>query len=350
MPGCQGMDVRVRAALAGVAMLGVASCATVTTPPARTTPAAPIPVATRHEPAPIERIVGTSYVFSRGRDCVRRSKWWARNTQTCAADERMLVILTPQGAVETRPATDAAARGRYPGELVHQWRTCPFAADPALDARPDLFARYEDPDVGVCYLYRPTDGEALARLFRRARLGTLDVLHPILADATRQLVLRADAEGIELKVISTVRSHTARKQTVRVRGKDGRARRVTRTVRGPTLHSMGLAVDVNLMHRRDLGSATRAYLDGGPERDAWERVGRIGEELGLLWLGRVKASEIFHFEWRPGLSGMPKGAEKERLRRAQDRGGNPAVWELLRYDPDRPTAFRDLRDTPPDRM
>lgn len=291
---------------------------------------------------------GVSYVFHRPFGCRRLSKWHERNVQACEGDTRMRVTLGDDGRVGTAPANDAPPRDRYPGELVHQWRHCPYAPDPALDARPDRFARYEDPDVGTCYLYRPTDAAALERLSGPARLGSLDRLHPVLADATRQLVLRAAEAGIDLKVISTVRPHSVRSRTSRVTGRDGRVRTVVRKTRATTLHAWGLAVDVNLAHRRDLASATAAFRQGGPERAAWERAGRIGEELGLLWLGRLRPTEIFHFEWRPGLSGIPKGAEKRRLQRAQARGGNAAVWELLRYDPKRPTAFRDLRDPAPD--
>lgn len=291
---------------------------------------------------------GVAYVFHRPFECRRLSRWYERNVQACAGDARMLVTLGHDGRVGTAPANDAPPRDRYPGELAHQWRHCPDGEDPRLAARPDLFARYEDPDVGPCYLYRPVDAAALERLSGPARLASLDRLHPVLADATRQLVLRAAEAGIDLKVISTVRPHSVRSRTVRVTGRDGRVRTVVRKTRATTLHAWGLAVDVNLAHRRDLSSATAAFRQGGPERATWEQVGRIGEELGLLWLGRLRPTEIFHFEWRPGLSGIPKGEEKRRLQRAQARGGNAAVWEMLRHDPKRPTAFRDLRDPPPE--
>ncbi|HQC45808.1 MAG TPA: hypothetical protein PLC97_11390 [Myxococcota bacterium] len=287
------------------------------------------------------------YVFFMGKGCKRTTKWYARNVHVCEGDKRILLDFNEKGEVQILKTTDAPPRKKYPGELVHQWRYCPFAVDSRLEALPLLFAKYEDPDVGLCYIYRPTDQEMVDQVYGPARLKMLKSLHPVLADATQQLVIRAKKLGIEIKVISGVRPHTAGTKKGVVRDKDGKRSKKTKTVKKVGLHSFGLAVDVNLMHHKGLTSARKAYEAGGREKKAWDTVGRLGEELGLLWLGPIQTTEIFHFEWRPTLSGRPKGDELQKLLRAQKKGGNQAVWELLRYNPKQSSAFKDLKDPKP---
>ena len=62
-------------------------------------------------------------------------------------------------------------------------------------------------------------------------------------------------------------------------------------------------------------------------RKAWDTVGRLGEELGCL-ARSIQTTEIFHFEWRPTLSGRPK-VMNYKTAAGSRKGGNQAVWELL---------------------
>ena len=114
------------------------------------------------------------------------------------------------------------------------------------------------------------------------------------------------------------------------------------TARRPSWHTFGLAIDVNLAGRKGLKEATRAYL-AGSERDAWLTLATAAERLGLYWLGRNDPDEIFHFEWRPGWTGLPHGELAESLERDKADGGVERVWERLRFDPSRPTALGALR-------
>jgi hypothetical protein len=102
-------------------------------------------------------------------------------------------------------------------------------------------------------------------------------------------------------------------------------------------------VDVNLAHRNDLASASAAYVRGGEEREAWDRIGDLGEAFGLRWLGHGDPGEIFHFEWHPTWPGRPKGALLGRLNATQRKEGLPGVWKLLRREAGK-TAFEHLED------
>ena len=64
----------------------------------------------------------------------------------------------------------------------------------------------------------------------------------------------------------------------------------------------------------------------------------------MYWLGKNDPGEIFHFEWRPGWTGLPRGDVARDLTAAVERGGPAAVWDRLRYDATRATALSALRD------
>ncbi len=254
----------------------------------------------------------------------------------------MEVLLGVSGVVSTRVLESAPARNPYPWELVGQWRRCPFAEDAGLQT---VAVPYEDPEVGLCYVLR--DG-ASATPTRRAGLGMLKTLHPYLADCVRRMIATALARGDEIKVISGNRAPKKVtvwvEKTVKKHGKKTKVKVKRTRYKGGGWHAFGLAVDVNLMHRNDLSSATAAFLAGPPERDVWERLGADGEAFGLKWLGRTKPGEIFHFEWHPTWPGLPTGKLYRKLARQSERHGLPAVWKRLRYDPDLPSPFKHLRD------
>ena len=56
-------------------------------------------------------------------------------------------------------------------------------------------------------------------------------------------------------------------------------------------HIDGLAIDIGL---RDL----LQYPNWAPDDPKWQRLGQIGENLGLTWGGRWKVRDMVHFEWR----------------------------------------------------
>ena len=245
--------------------------------------------------------------------CVRRpSRYPHRVTYACAGDE----IVSPD-VIETVPNETPVI---VPSELVAVFRTCPFEVVPSLEDQSDRFIAYEDPDVGRCYIWAPLDREALARAGEFDRKDRLGTVHPFMAAVLLRAVADAAARGDKLRILQGA-------------GKGSK----------PSWHTFGLAVDVNLAHRKGLGEATAAYLDGS-ERAAWVAFAATAEQLGLHWLGRKDAGEIFHFEWRPCWTGLPRGDIVTLMSDAIAKGGVPAAWAHTRYDPSRPTAFKALRD------
>ncbi|MFO0747342.1 MAG: hypothetical protein U1F43_16995 [Myxococcota bacterium] len=292
--------------------------------PAPPDPALLLAVAPAAPGAPAASPRGPFLTLRRPTDCKpHRSSLPMRAVVECAGEERARVALGAAApALEPLPAEAVRAR-ILPIELKSVWRTCPFAVDAALEARPDLFVAYEDRDVGRCYLWAPLDRAALAKAPKYDRAKYLDTIHPYM----KAVILRAIAESAAAGQLFHVISGT------RPGGK-------------PSWHTFGLAVDVNIAGRKGLKEATNAFLAGGAEHDAWIAFAESAERLGLYWLGRNDPDEIFHFEWRPGWSGLPHGEVADGLSADFARGGLEAVWQRLAYDPTRPTAQAALRDPP----
>ncbi len=269
--------------------------------------------------------------------------------RNCASEERLEVSLLREGRLVARPLQSMPARNPYPAEIASRWRHCAGQRIAELDARPNLMGTYEDPDLARCYLIRNRDPDDEAAVARSAQLRKLDGLHPYLVDAVTELVLTLRDEGISIKVISGLRANTKREswvtKTVKKKGKKVKTR-VKQTTLRKTWHTWGLAVDVNLSHHNTLSGAVSKYRHDPKERRAWIRIGQLGEQLGMKWLGTYDDHEIFHFEWAPTWPGLPRGDLHDTLVRTRDRGGLEAVWERLRFDPSRGHAFRHLLDGP----
>jgi len=270
--------------------------------------------------------VDATYVTTRRPvDCKpRRMRNDLRVLHDCSAEEVMRVpISTLSEDAKEAPLPRSTHPVVVPSELVSVFRICPFEPVAALDAASDRFIAYEDRDVGRCYLYAPLDRVALAKLGRYDARDHLGTLHPYLRAVMLRALAEAAAAGFQFRVISGVRPG----------GK-------------PSWHTFGLAVDVNLAHRLGLREATAAYLAGGDERRAWLAFVASAERLGVYWLGKNDPGEIFHFEWRPGWTGLPRGELARELGVDVARGGPAAVWTRLRYDPKRATAMKALQDEP----
>lgn len=270
---------------------------------------APLP-----ELGPVPVLVAGDPTLRRPYGCsARKARYPGRVTYACRGEE----LVTP-GATATMLTDDPVI---VPSELVAVFRTCPFEPVAALDAQPDRFIAYEDADVGRCYMWAPLDRAALATLGVYDRHDHLGTIHPYMAAVIRRALAESAADGDQLRVISGSRGG----------GK-------------PSWHTYGLAVDVNLKHRKGLGEATAAYLRGGEERRAWVGFAATCERLGLYWLGRKDVGEIFHFEWRPGWTGLPRGEIVGLMSAAIADGDVSAAWQYTRYDATRKSAFRHLRD------
>ncbi|MCB9737490.1 MAG: hypothetical protein H6745_33335 [Deltaproteobacteria bacterium] len=290
--------------------------------------AEPVVAAARVAPA-AKRPRGHVVTLRRATDCrpEKRRSLKLRAAVVCHGEERATVDLAAEApALELAPAAPRLGKARdlvVPSELAQVYRVCPYAPDPTLDAHPELFIPYEDRDVGRCYVWAPLDGDALASAGKYDRRDYLATIHPFMRAVILRAIAESAADGHRFFVISG-----------------------TRPAGKPSWHTFGLAVDVQIAGRRGLKEATRAYLAGGAEHDAWVAFAETCERLGLYWLGRRDADEIFHFEWRPGWTGLPHDEVAAGLADDLARGGLDAVWARLRYDGRRPTALKALRDAP----
>ena len=276
-----------------------------------------------------------SFIFMRPSDCGSFDRKWGQRLATCARENQIEVTIHADGSVTSAETGDSAPRNPYPYELNRQWRYCPFERVDALDRLGEHFFFYQDPFIGGCYIFRDLPAAEVEAVRKSAGLAVMDGVHPYIADAITRLIIHAKREGINVRVISGLRSHTV--GTVTRAGKKVR-------IRKPTLHTFGLAVDVILSHRKSLSDATRAYINDPAERKAWERIGELGSEYGLIWLGTMSSAEIFHFEWHPGVTGLMKGKPRMSAMALMKKRGVSAVWKLLEYDPAKKTPMKHLVD------
>ena len=112
----------------------------------------------------------------------------------------------------------------------------------------------------------------------------LEGLHPSLIERARLLYERAQAKGVKLRFISGYRRYRVKRRV-----KDGGS--------VASWHNFGAAFDINLHHRKSMRAALKYLKD---DEAAWKVVGKIAEELGLIWGRPWGEAEIFHFEWHPG--------------------------------------------------
>lgn len=125
----------------------------------------------------------------------------------------------------------------------------------------------------------------------------LDGLHPHLAHLARQLHREAVAAGVPFRVIFGYTPYTRRARP----GPGGMA----------TWHQFGLAFDVLIADRKDIGDGKRHFAE---DAAAWRTLGAIAERLGLVWGGSWRSSyDPFHFEWHPGDDSVINREDLRRL-------------------------------------
>jgi peptidoglycan LD-endopeptidase CwlK len=120
---------------------------------------------------------------------------------------------------------------------------------------------------------------------------SLDDLHPIVAEKARQLIKLCKAEGIELRITSTLRTF-AEQADLYAQGRTKPGQIVTRAKPGQSWHCFGLAFDVAPFH------------NGKPIWNSrhWDQIGKLGKKLGLTWGGMWLRPDKPHFEYHPKLT------------------------------------------------
>jgi hypothetical protein len=115
----------------------------------------------------------------------------------------------------------------------------------------------------------------------------LDDLDPRFKPLAIELVARCVEAGIGVMIVDTLRTPAEHAENVR--------KGVSWTTRSK--HLDGLAIDLAPYDQYALHGPDKLQWDG---RDpVWQRIGAIGERLGLRWGGRWRQKDLGHFEYIP---------------------------------------------------
>lgn len=123
-----------------------------------------------------------------------------------------------------------------------------------------------------------------------------DLLPP--ARARVQAFLDACSKaGIDILITSTYRDQEAQ-AALFAQGRTAPGKRVTNAKPGQSFHNWRVAIDV-----APLRAGKPVWGTTGPDGVLWERIGKIGESVGLEWAGRWDTfREFAHFQYTGGLS------------------------------------------------
>lgn len=121
----------------------------------------------------------------------------------------------------------------------------------------------------------------------------IEDLHPNVAKMARAFIAKAKKEGIEVLVTSTYRDNESQ-NALYAQGRTKPGRVVTNAKAGQSFHNYRLAFDfVPIVNGKAMWNDTRTF----------NRLGAIGESVGLEWAGRWKSfRELAHMQWTNGLS------------------------------------------------
>ncbi len=129
-------------------------------------------------------------------------------------------------------------------------------------------------------------------------LPKIDSLEPTTARLCRRLIALCAAEQIPIFVTSTYRSWEEQAELY-AQGRTKPGAIVTNAQPGESWHNFRRAFDI-------------AFRGEKPYVGPWERVGRLGELIGLAWGGRWKKPDRPHFEYAGGLTLAQARTEHER--------------------------------------
>jgi peptidoglycan L-alanyl-D-glutamate endopeptidase CwlK len=122
-----------------------------------------------------------------------------------------------------------------------------------------------------------------------------------------KLIETAVAQGIDVKVISGHRTY-AEKKELYAQGRSKPGLIVTKAKGGQSNHNFATAFDVGIFDGKK-------YVE---ESEDYDKVGKIGESLGLEWGGSWKFYDAPHFQYNEGRS-------MAQLREAYDKHGDALV-------------------------
>lgn len=140
----------------------------------------------------------------------------------------------------------------------------------------------------------------------------LEDLHPVVRAMAEKFIDKCKAEGIEIIVTCTYRDNEMQ-DALYARGRTIKTEhgmpvgKVTNAKAGQSFHNYRLALDIV-----PLRNGKPVWGTKGADELLWQRIGNIGESVGLEWAGRwVKFKEFPHFQYTGGhpLSYFQKGGK-----------------------------------------
>jgi hypothetical protein len=123
--------------------------------------------------------------------------------------------------------------------------------------------------------------------------SSLERLQPKAAELARQLIAKAKEKGIEIRIISGLRT-IEEQEALYANGRAKPGPIMTSARR--SAHNTGLAFDIVIFK-------TDRYVWEGPE---YTIVGQLGKELGLIWGGDWKFADPPHFETTDAKDALQK--------------------------------------------
>ena len=135
----------------------------------------------------------------------------------------------------------------------------------------------------------------------------IGTLLPEVQPIARALVQKAAANGIQIKIISGLRSYE-QQDALYAQGRTAPGPKVTNARGGYSNHNFGIAFDVGVF-------SGNSYL---PESPKYKAVGVLGMDIGLEWGGNwTSVIDQPHFQLRPTWASAL--SEKEMLAELRDR-------------------------------
>lgn len=126
---------------------------------------------------------------------------------------------------------------------------------------------------------------------------SLDDLLPAVRQRAQAFLDICQRQGIELLVTSTYRDLDSQ-AALYAQGRTLPGRRVTNAKPGQSYHNWRVALDVV-----PLRAGKPVWGAIGADGALWQRVGVLGESVGLEWAGRwTRFPELAHFQYTGGLT------------------------------------------------
>ena len=124
----------------------------------------------------------------------------------------------------------------------------------------------------------------------------IEDLHPHVASLCRKFIEQCKEAGVDVLVTSTYRDHESQ-NALYAQGRTAPGKIVTKAKGGQSFHNYKIAFDVV-----PLRNGKAVWGTSGEDGKLWQRLGEIGESLGLEWAGRwVSFKEYPHFQYTGGL-------------------------------------------------